>query len=100
MKYLLTLILLLLATQAQATTWYVRPGGSDGHNCTLLGAQTNDDAHAKQTLNGGLACATAAGGAGNTVQVQAGTYSGASNHPLDTIPSGASGNPFTLKCET
>ncbi len=80
------------------TTYYVRTGGSDAHPCS--GASTNDDSHAKQTIAAGIGCAGAAGGtngAGNTVEVAAGTYN---ELQITGLPGGSAGNPFTLKCAT
>lgn len=94
------LLTLLMVESVDATIWYVRPNGSDGHNCTQ--AQTNNDANAKQTIPAALACAGTAGstaGAGHTVHVAAGLYSGTANQMVDKIPSGLTGNPFTLLCE-
>jgi Right handed beta helix region len=79
---------------AGATAWYVAQTGSDSYSCT----QAQNPSTPKATIRGGLACVgTAAGaGAGHTVQVANGTYA----ETISTWPSGAQGNPFTLKSAT
>ena len=92
------LALLLLAAEAKATTWYVGTSGNDGNSCAT--AQSSVAANRKRTIQSGLACVGAAGttdGAGDTVSVAAGTYA---ETLIDKIPSGTSGNVFTLMCES
>ncbi len=81
-RLILLLALFILPSLADAaTTYYVRTGGSNSHACS----STNDDAHAKQTVGGGLACLSA--GAGDTLIIDDGSY--AEGIALNAIPSGA-----------
>ena len=87
-------VLLLSASPAFAATWYVATTGSDAVNCT----QAQNISTPKLTIAAAIACVGSVGtddGAGDTVQVAAGTYN---ESLVDTIPSGTSGNPFTLTC--
>ena len=98
MKFIFLAIFLLMASTADATTWYAdnsRP--SDASTCT----QAQTLVSAKKTITAALACVGAAGstsGAGHTVEVAAGTYT---DTLVDKIPSGSSTSAvFTLKCAT
>jgi parallel beta-helix repeat protein len=72
-------------------TYYVRTtAASDAGSCAS--ATTNDDAHAKKTVAGGIACLTAL--AGDTLMLNDGTYD---TLIPDTIPSGSMGAPTTIK---
>jgi parallel beta-helix repeat protein len=79
-RFVLLFLLALWAVGAEAATYYVRTGGSDSHSCTS--AKTDDTAHAKGTIQGGLSCVT---GPGDTVIVHGGTYGG--TYTLINIPS-------------
>ena len=82
----------LTVTATAATTYYVATTGSDSNTCV----QAQDPRTPKQTINAALNClGTAAyAGAGQTVQVAAGTYTETINNNL---PGGSSWSaPFTL----
>lgn len=96
----LILALVLLPAPALATTWFVDASAAND-NATCMQAQSANTP--KKLIASALACvgtvgAGAASGAGDTVQVAAGTYDG--EDLTNLTPSGSSGNPFTLKCET
>ncbi len=96
-RLLILAFILLSALSAQAVTYYVATTGSNTNCTTIQTAGTP-----ALTINFALDCfatgATAAAGAGHTVQVAAGTYSEAINN---NIPSGSgAGSPFILKCVT
>src|SRR5258705_224009 len=61
--------LALWAVSAEAATYYVRTGGSDGHSCTQ--ARTDNDSNAKGSIQAGVNCVK---GPGDTVIVHGGTY--------------------------
>jgi|SRR5688572_5002985 len=83
--------------KANAATWFVATTGSDSFSCSQAQSATTP----KRTIIAALACVGAAGteaGAGDTVQVAAGSYS---ESIVDRIPSGSGpGMEFTLKCES
>ena len=93
------LALLLLAAEVRAShTIYVGTSGNDGNACKT--AESSISTNRKRTIREGLACIGSAGttaGAGHTVEVAAGTYT---ENLIDRIPSGTSGNVFTLRCES
>lgn len=94
-RFLLALCFLLMASTAQAVTYYVDDTGSNS-NCTTIQTEGTPGL----TINFALDCAGAAGteeGAGDTVIVKAGTYA---ELITNNIPSGSLGNLFVLKCET
>lgn len=84
------------------STWYVSDSiGNDANSC----ASALNPGTPKKTIAAGCACAGSPGtedGAGDTVQVAAGSYAGAGNEELvDVMPSGTDdNNRFTLKCVT
>jgi hypothetical protein len=83
-RFALLCILALWAVSAEAATYYVRTGGSDGHNCGQ--AQTDNDSNAKGSIQGGVNCVT---GPGDTVMVHGGTYG---NYGQNMIPPNVNGN--------
>jgi len=92
---LLVFILFFSVSLADATTWHVNKSGNDGNSCTT--AQSTTAASAKLTIGAGLDCAVSAGGAGNTVEVAAGTYNESLDGNSRAMPTGTSwNNPFTL----
>lgn len=71
MKKLFLLMFFLLATQAQATTWYASTSGNNSNNCT----QAQSTSTPKLTINAAIACVTATGsGVGHRVEIRGGTY--------------------------
>lgn len=80
-------ILLLVCAPAAASTYFVSPSGSDSNSCA--NAQTTTLSKQKLTIAGGVACLAA----GDTLQIHAGTYTGARN-VIDSqsfvVPSGTS----------
>ena len=80
-------------------TYYVGKNGSDTHSCTQARVSTTP----KLTINAGLACiGTSRGaGAGQIVEVGAGTYVEAIDSVKSPFPSGTSWlAPFTLRGRT
>src|SRR5262245_51741957 len=69
-KYCLTLILLLFASVAQATTWYVSTTGSDSNSCTAA----QNTSTPKASLRAGIACLQT-NPLGNRLEIRGGTYS-------------------------
>lgn len=92
MRRLVPLLFLfcLLPTVSHAATFYVRKGGSDAHACS----STDDDAHAKVTIAGGVACLT--NGAGDDLVVHAGTYA----ESVTVSKSGLNGNQTIIQAAT
>jgi parallel beta-helix repeat protein len=95
MKRLLLILIIAFSIPASvgATTWYVAKTGSDSNSCS----QAQNSSTPKLTIAAGLSCiGTAAGaGAGHTVLVGNGTYA----ETFSSMPSGISGNFFTLKSQ-
>lgn len=95
--FLFLLVLFTVTSADAATTWHVRNSGTNGTNCT----QYQNPTTPAPTIAAARACATntPGAGAGNTVEVWAGTYNesltgGAGNG----FPSGTDwNNPFTMK---
>jgi len=88
MKKLL-LVLVLFASPAWATTYYVNKSGSDANSCAT--AQSATDANAKLTIAAGLACLSA--GAGDTLNIGDGTYA---EFVDNAIPSGMNSTTRTI----
>lgn len=90
-KLFLLIIVLLCATPAWATTYYVNKSGSDANSCAT--AQSAVDANAKLTVAAGAACL----GAGDTLIIGDGTYAEVLTNPL---PSGSNSSaPTIMQCE-
>jgi parallel beta-helix repeat protein len=65
--------IVLLATYADAATYYVSPSGNDANSCTS--AQSTIAANQKATVSAGVACLAA----GDTLLIHGGTYTGTKN---------------------
>jgi hypothetical protein len=94
---LLAALLIFYSQFAEATTFYVRPGGlgasspdNGGVDCTNY--QTDNDAHASGSIVSAIACLA---GAGDTVTIRAGTFTETS--PAIVPASGAAGNPIIIQ---
>jgi parallel beta-helix repeat protein len=84
-------LLALWAVGAEAATYYVRTDGRDSHSC--IKAQTDDNAHAKRTIQAGVNCLSSAG---DTLIIHGGTYNENVLTPKNLT--GASWNtPVTIK---
>src|SRR3990167_2449031 len=94
-KLFLAILFLLLASEADATRYWVATTGSDANACSAVDGDADPGTY-KLTIASGLTCLTS--GAGDTLTVKAGTYTGV----ITTNPmvSGASANsPTILECE-
>lgn len=93
----LALNLLASVENSQATTYYVSTNGSDNNSCAT--AQT-PGASAKRNLTGANGAVEQCMRSGDTVIVQAGSYTLPGNGLFDVIPPGTGENSRTiLKCE-
>ena len=80
------------AIDIEAATYYVSPSGNDGNACTP-GAMGSS---ARRHISAGLACLYA----GDTLRIQAGTYTGASDRVdegLVAFPGGSAGAPTIIE---
>lgn len=96
MKKLLTLLIILVAAQVQAQTYYVSKGGNDLTGCAFA----VNPATPKLTINAALACVGTATGAGanKVVEVGTGVYVESIDAARSAFPSGTSWTaPFILR---
>lgn len=92
-NWLALFFILLFASTAEAVTWHVNQvSGSSGNSCAT--ATSTTPSSAKATIRQGIQCAKDNGAPGNTVEIAAGNY----NERFESgfIPSGSSGNYFTI----
>lgn len=78
------LLFLVVAAQAQGTTYYVGKSGSNGNSCAT--AQSSTAGNRKLTIDAGLSCLSAT----DTLSISAGTYDERINMNSRNIPSGTS----------
>jgi len=89
MKILPTLLFLLIATSAQAVTYFVGKGAGDLNSNSCTSAQTDTDGNRKATISGnsgGISCLSG----GDTLTIRTGTYVERIDSSSDNIPSGTS----------